>query len=71
MHEPLRLSVFVAAPRAALERVLAKHEVVRQLVVHRWLHLFRLDDDGRIERFADGTWADVTATARAADRLVA
>jgi uncharacterized protein YbcC (UPF0753/DUF2309 family) len=71
MHEPLRLSVFVAAPRAALERILAKHEVVRQLVVRRWLHLYRLDDDGRVERYTAGDWIDVTAKPRATDRLVA
>jgi uncharacterized protein YbcC (UPF0753/DUF2309 family) len=71
MHEPLRLSVFVAAPRAALERILAKHEVVRQLVVHRWLHLYRLDDDGRVERYTAGDWIDVTAKPRATDLQVA
>jgi uncharacterized protein YbcC (UPF0753/DUF2309 family) len=58
MHEPLRLSVFVAAPRAALETIIARHEVVRQLVHHRWIHLFRLDDDGRIERLVGGTWME-------------
>jgi uncharacterized protein YbcC (UPF0753/DUF2309 family) len=60
MHEPLRLSVFVNAPQAALERVMAKHEVVRQLVEHRWIHLFRLADDGRVERYGRGEWHEAT-----------
>jgi uncharacterized protein YbcC (UPF0753/DUF2309 family) len=56
MHEPLRLSVFIAAPRAALERVIERHEVVRHLVCNRWVHLFRLDDEGAIEHRADEGW---------------
>jgi uncharacterized protein YbcC (UPF0753/DUF2309 family) len=43
VHTPLRLSVFIEAPRAALEGVLRKHATVRQLVEHGWLHLFQLD----------------------------
>jgi uncharacterized protein YbcC (UPF0753/DUF2309 family) len=43
VHEPLRLSVFVEAPATAIDGILAKHAVVRQLVEHGWLHLFRID----------------------------
>ncbi len=43
-HTPLRLSVFIEAPRAAIEGVIAKHALVRQLVENEWLHLFRLDE---------------------------
>ncbi len=46
MHEPLRLGVFIAAPAAAIDAVIARHETVRQLVENAWLHLFRLDDNG-------------------------
>jgi uncharacterized protein YbcC (UPF0753/DUF2309 family) len=45
MHEPLRLSVFIEAPRAAMDQVIAKHATVRQLVEHRWIHLFQIDDE--------------------------
>ena len=48
VHEPLRLNVFIAAPIDALNAVIAKHEAVRQLVDNRWLHLFALDDAGRM-----------------------
>jgi uncharacterized protein YbcC (UPF0753/DUF2309 family) len=43
MHSPLRLSVFIEAPHAAIDRVLEKHDKLRQLVDNEWLHLFQLD----------------------------
>lgn len=55
MHEPVRLAVVVDAPAAAIERVLAGHAVVRDLVGHGWLHLLRFGPDGLL-RYADGAW---------------
>ena len=43
MHAPLRLSVFIEAPRRAIERVLEKHPKLRELVENEWLHLFQID----------------------------
>jgi len=43
VHSPLRLAVFIEAPRAALDAVLEKHAKVRELVDNEWLHLFQLD----------------------------
>lgn len=48
MHAPLRLSVFIEAPREAIERVLEKHAKVRDLVDNEWLHLFQLDTTERL-----------------------
>ncbi len=42
-HTPLRLSVFIEAPKAAIESIINKHEVVRQLIENQWLHLFQID----------------------------
>jgi uncharacterized protein YbcC (UPF0753/DUF2309 family) len=57
MHTPLRLSVFIEAPRERIEAVMARHVVVRQLVENKWLHLFRIDGDtSAVEAFADGAW---------------
>ncbi|WEN15701.1 DUF2309 domain-containing protein [Rhodanobacter sp. AS-Z3] len=42
IHEPLRMAVFIAAPVAAINAIIAKHESVRQLVDHGWVHLFAL-----------------------------
>jgi uncharacterized protein YbcC (UPF0753/DUF2309 family) len=48
VHEPLRLSVFIAAPLEAVNGVIAAHDFVRNLVDNRWLHLFALAGDGRV-----------------------
>jgi uncharacterized protein YbcC (UPF0753/DUF2309 family) len=53
-HTPLRLSVFVEAPRDAIDGVIGSHEVVRQLVDHGWLHLLQLDVDGAVHRRRPG-----------------
>tara|TARA_R110002020_G_scaffold456466_2_gene672948 strand:- start:1848 stop:4247 length:2400 start_codon:yes stop_codon:yes gene_type:complete len=47
-HEALRLSVMVQAPVEAISDVLRKHGDVRVLFDNRWLHLFAMDDEGRL-----------------------
>jgi uncharacterized protein YbcC (UPF0753/DUF2309 family) len=47
IHEPLRLSVFIEAPREAITEVIARHESVRELVDNGWLHLFAIEENGR------------------------
>ena len=46
VHEPLRLSVCIEAPREAMTAILRRHDDVRALFDNRWLHLFALDDAG-------------------------
>jgi uncharacterized protein YbcC (UPF0753/DUF2309 family) len=54
-HEPLRLSVCIEAPRQAMTDVLKRHDGVRALFDNRWLHLFALDEAGRMAwRYAGG-----------------
>lgn len=48
IHEPLRLNVFLEAPKSEIDRIVAKHELVRELAENRWLYLFQIDDDGVI-----------------------
>lgn len=48
MHEPLRLSVLIEAPREAIIEILERHSEVRALFDNRWLHLFALDEEGRM-----------------------
>lgn len=55
-HQPLRLSVYIAAPKAAIEMVIAAHETVRQLVDNNWLFLFCWNDDNVIERYRPDYW---------------
>ncbi|MHB2205684.1 YbcC family protein [Methylobacterium sp. CM6257] len=47
-HDPLRLSVCIEAPREAITDILDRHAEVRALFDNRWLHLFALDQDGRM-----------------------
>jgi len=58
VHEPLRLTVVIEAPREAIAGILERHADVRALFDNRWLHLFALDEDGRMAwRYAgDLTW---------------
>lgn len=55
VHEPLRLTVVIDAPQAAIEAVIHKHEVVRQLLENGWLHLWRFAQSG-FERYERGHW---------------
>lgn len=64
VHEPIRLSVCIEAPRDAITTILQRHTAVRALFDNRWLHLFALDDAGRIAwRYAgELQWTAMIAT---------
>lgn len=58
-HTPRRLSVFVEAPREAIDAVLAAHETVCRLVEHGWLHLLAVEGEAAPAfylRCRDGGW---------------
>ena len=55
VHEPLRLTVVIDAPQQAIDRVIQRHAVVRQLLAHSWLHLWHLHD-GHLTRYSAGGW---------------
>lgn len=48
VHEPVRLTVCIEAPIAAMTNILARHDNVRALFDNRWLHLIALDDEGQM-----------------------
>jgi uncharacterized protein YbcC (UPF0753/DUF2309 family) len=61
-HTPLRLSVFIQAPQAPMDAIIAKHATVRNLLDNAWLHLFRLDDESGCWRYTPGGhWKGVAA----------
>ncbi len=60
MHEPLRLTVVIDAPQAAIDAVIARHETVRNLLQHGWLHLWRYSGDG-LARHERGQWRPLAA----------
>ncbi|MBC7504769.1 MAG: DUF2309 domain-containing protein [Sandarakinorhabdus sp.] len=66
IHEPLRLSVCVEAPREAMTEILKRHDGVRALFDNRWLHLFALDETGRMAwRYAgDLNWEPILEETR-------
>jgi uncharacterized protein YbcC (UPF0753/DUF2309 family) len=60
MHDPLRLSVFIEAPVAAIDAIIAKHGMVRDLVEHEWLFLHRIDSEsGAVTQRRRAGWAAV------------
>ncbi|TWD48566.1 hypothetical protein FB480_10850 [Agrobacterium vitis] len=48
VHEPLRLTVAVEAPKEAISDILQRHAHVRALFDNGWLSLFTLDEDGHM-----------------------
>ncbi|MBC3871861.1 YbcC family protein [Undibacterium oligocarboniphilum] len=55
VHEPLRLTVVIDAPQTAIDAVIGKHAVVKQLLQNGWLHLWRFEQSG-FERYERGEW---------------
>lgn len=53
-HEPLRLSVLIEAPQAAITDVLARHDGLRALFDNGWLHLFALEGGRIAARYRPG-----------------
>jgi hypothetical protein len=48
MHEPVRLSVFIEAPPAAIESVLVSQPGVRELIENGWVNLFAMEGSGKV-----------------------
>ena len=66
-HTPLRLSVLIDAPTAALTEILARHPQVKALFDNGWLHLFALSGGRVAARYRPGlTWQAETAGRQAA-----
>ncbi len=58
-HLPLRLQVIIAAPREMIDRIIAKHEMVANLIEGDWLHLVAMDEGKAFRRAANGQWEQV------------
>ncbi len=61
IHEPLRLNVFIEAPLDAMTDIIMAAPMVKDLVDNQWLHLWALDDAGRVShRYShDGEWTAI------------
>lgn len=58
VHEPLRLTVVIDAPMERIATIIAKHAVVRQLLDHGWLHLWRYEGD-ELLRYRSQQWENL------------
>jgi uncharacterized protein len=62
VHSPLRLAVFIEAPRPAIDAMIEKHPKVRELVDNEWIHLFQLDATERsVFARRNGEWKPAPA----------
>ena len=61
VHEPMRLAVVIEAPIEAMNAVIARHAGLRDLFDNGWLHLFAMDDQGRVahQYAGDRRWAPI------------
>ncbi|ASP37943.1 DUF2309 domain-containing protein [Bacterioplanes sanyensis] len=66
MHQPLRISVYIDAPRDAIADIVQRHQHVRQLIDNDWLFLFRLGEHGSVERYYQQQWLAQTEQQRGA-----
>ena len=58
-HKPRRLLVVICAPRANIERVYQKHELVANLVNNHWLSIVAIEEQGRFKLCSNGCWQEV------------
>ncbi|MBB4042086.1 hypothetical protein GGR34_003771 [Microvirga flocculans] len=60
VHEPLRLSVLIEAPREAVAEILLRHAAVRELFDNGWLHLLILENGRIAARYRSGiAWEEL------------
>jgi len=57
-HEPLRLLVVIEAPRSAINQVIAKHTMVSNLVLNKWVRLVSAEGHKYFECQPDGSWKE-------------
>lgn len=51
-HEPLRLSVFIQAPRNWVSRILNRHENLKNLIANQWIHAVVLEPEQANKAYA-------------------
>jgi uncharacterized protein YbcC (UPF0753/DUF2309 family) len=69
VHEPVRLTVYVEAPKEAITFVLFRHKAVRDLFDNGWLRLVALGSDGKVGEQYAGDLKWVRSESGAAERI--
>lgn len=68
-HLPMRLQAVIAAPLDSIESIIAKHEVVADLLHNGWLHLVAIDN-GELHQYTErGNWQRIESLATATPSL--
>ena len=47
-HEPMRMLTIIEAPRARIDKLIARHEVLRHFYHNEWVHLVALDPEDQV-----------------------
>ena len=47
-HEPMRMLTIIESPRARIDKLIARHEVLRHFYRNEWVHLVALDPEDRV-----------------------
>lgn len=64
-HQPVRLNVYLAAPRQAIAAIIQRHPDIAALVNNDWLYVFQWDRAERhISRYYRGQWLALPELAR-------
>ena len=59
-HNPVRLNIYIAAPKKAIYDIIQKHTMVKELVENHWLFLFQWDFESKsIWGYESGVWREV------------
>lgn len=60
-HNPIRLNVYIAAPKKAIQAIINKHAMVKELLENDWLFLFQWDHDTKtLTPYRNGDWQELT-----------
>lgn len=62
-HNPIRLNVYIAAPKEAIDTIIEKHAMVKDLIENEWLFLHQWDNKNRtISQYQHGSWEEVNVS---------
>jgi uncharacterized protein YbcC (UPF0753/DUF2309 family) len=65
-HKPLRLQAVVVAPRERIDRIVAQHQHLRELLCGDWIHLLAIESEAVWQRLVNGQWVCVEKNAASA-----
>jgi uncharacterized protein YbcC (UPF0753/DUF2309 family) len=59
-HQPIRLNVYIAAPKKSINLIIQKHPMVKELIENHWLFLFQWNYETKtIWAYNNGSWKKV------------